>query len=387
MMKMGHIIRPVIGAFLLAVSWAVAPSFANTVTNFETTAKQAILMDFQTGAVLYEKNADQSMSPSSMSKMMTAYMVFKRLNDGRLSLDDALPVSVKAWKKGGSKMFVREGENVSIENLLRGIIVQSGNDASIVIAEGISGSEESFAEDMTREAQRIGLENSAFKNATGWPDDGHFMTAHDLAHLIIRTIKDFPEYYHYYTEKSFTYGGIKQGNRNPLLYNMPGADGLKTGRTEAGGYGLAASAVRDGRRLVMVINGLETARARAKQSKKLLEWGFREFANYPLFVAGETVMEAPVWLGDIPRVPLVIEESLTLSIPKSSRQMMRVEVTFDEPIPAPIQEGQILATMQIFTADDPVIELPLKSGADVNSLGLFGRLNAAINYILWGDSL
>ncbi len=386
MIKISLKIQIIISMFLLGIVWAATPSYANTVTSFETTAKQAILIDFQTGAVLYAKNADQPMPPSSMSKMMTVYMVFKRLNDGRLSLDDLFPVSVKAWKKGGSKMFVREGDKVSVEDLLRGIIVQSGNDASIVIAEGISGSEESFAEEMSREAQNLGLENSTFKNATGWPDDGHLMTARDLAFLIIRTIKDFPEYYHYYSEKNFTYGDIKQRNRNPLLYTMSGADGLKTGHTEAGGYGLAASATRDGRRLIMVINGLENARARSEQAKKLLEWGFREFANYPLFVAGETVTEAPVWLGDVSAVPLVIENSLIVSLPKSSRQNMRVEVTLDEPIPAPIHKGQILATMQIFAADRHIIDLPLQSGIDVNSLGLFGRLNAVVNYILWGES-
>ena len=386
MIRIGLKVQVVIGALLLVIVSTATPSYADTVTSFETTAKQAILIDFQTGAVLYAKNADQPMPPSSMSKMMTVYMVFKRLHDGRLSLDDLLPVSVKAWKKGGSKMFVREGEKVSIEDLLRGIIVQSGNDSSIVIAEGISGSEKSFAEEMSREARKIGLENSTFKNATGWPDEEHLMTARDLAHLITRTIKDFPEYYHYYKEKNFTYSGIKQGNRNPLLYNMSGADGLKTGHTEAGGYGLAASAVRDGRRLIMVINGLEDTRARAKQSKKLLEWGFREFANYPLFVAGETVTEAAVWLGDESSVPLIIDDSLVLSLPKSSRQNMRVEVILDEPIPAPIKKGEALATMQIFTANDKIVDLPLKSGIDVNSLGFFGRWNAAVNYILWGDS-
>ena len=372
--------------FLLLPPGQALANDSEAVTTFETKAKQAILLDFETGTVLYAKNPDQPMAPSSMSKIMTVYMVFERLNDGRLSLEDMLPVSVKAWEKGGSKMFVPEGKKVSVEDLLRGVIVQSGNDASIVFAEGISGSEDAFARDMTRTGRQIGLQDSTFKNATGWPDPEHLMTARDLATLVVRTIKDFPEYYHYYAEDVFTYSGIKQRNRNPLLGKAAGADGLKTGHTEVGGYGLAASAERDGRRLVLVINGLESNAERARESRRLLEWGFREFANYQLFTAGETVTEASVWLGDTPYVPLIIDRQLTLSLPRSARQGIRVEVALTEPVPAPIEKGEALANMKILTDDRLVAEIPLKAGADVGDPGLFKRLNSAFGYLLWGGS-
>ena len=246
-----------LGFAIAAILAVVLPTQAATM---ETQAEEAFLVDFQTGAVLLDKNADVRMPPSSMSKMMTAYMVFERLKDGRLSLDDELPVSEKAWRKGGSKMFVEVGDQVRVEDLLRGVIVQSGNDACIVLAEGLAGSEEAFAEQMTAKGREIGLTGSNFTNATGWPDENHYVTARDLATLAERIIVDHPEYYHYYSEKEFTWNDIRQGNRNPLLYRNVGADGLKTGHTEAAGYGLTASAMQNGRRLLLVVNGLPSVR-------------------------------------------------------------------------------------------------------------------------------
>ena len=351
----------------------------------ETQAKQAILVDFETGAVLFEKNADESMAPSSMSKLMTIYMVFERLRDGRLSLEDKLSVSTKAWRKGGSKMFVKEGDRVSIEDLIRGVVVQSGNDACIVIAEGLSGDEETFAQEMTERGRELGLENSVFKNATGWPDLGHTMTSRDLTILAKRTVQDFPEFFHYYSEKNFTYNGIRQGNRNPLLYKNVGADGLKTGHTELGGFGLVASAERGGRRLLLVLNGLPSIKARSKESERLLEWGFREFNNYRLYLAGDTVAQAAVWLGDAEEVPLVIENDLVITMPKKSRCKMKVSTRFEEPISAPIRAGQESALLVVSAPGFETLEIPLVAGEGVGRLGALGRVVSALNYLIWGS--
>ncbi len=350
----------------------------------ETNAKQVIMIDATTDTVLFEKNADQPMPPASMSKLMTAYMVFDRLADRSLKLDDTLPVSEKAWRKGGSKMFVKVGDRVSVEDLLRGIIVQSGNDACIVVAEALSGSEEAFAEAMTSRAREIGLQRSVFQNATGWPDPEHMMTARDLALLANRIVQNFPQYYHYYSEKSFTYAGIRQGNRNPLLYKDMGADGLKTGHTVASGYGLTASAKRGDRRIILVLNGLESVRNRGQEAERLIEWGFRDFGNFKLFGAGETVSDADVWLGTEPTVPLVVEQDLVVTLGHAARRAMKVSVVYDGPIPAPIAAGTPLARVLISTPENAPIEVPVVAGADVGRLGFFGRLTAAAGYLLWG---
>ncbi len=351
----------------------------------ETQAKQALLVDFETGAVLLEKNADESMAPSSMSKLMTIYMVFERLRDGRLSLEDRLPVSTKAWRKGGSKMFVKEKDKVSVEDLIRGVVVQSGNDACIVIAENLSGDEDAFAREMTERGHELGLENSIFKNSTGWPDLGHTMTSKDLAILAQRTIRDFPEYFHYYAEKNFTYNGIRQGNRNPLLYKNLGADGLKTGHTNLGGFGLVASAERKGRRLILVLNGLPSIKTRSKESERLIEWGFREFKNYRLFSAGDTVAQAAVWLGDADQVPLVIENDLTITIPRKSRRKMKVSAHFEGPVPAPIRAGYEVALLEVSAPGFETMEIPLVAGEGVGRLGPLGRVVSAMNFLIWGS--
>lgn len=371
-------IRSLVIATILAVL-ASLPAAA-----IDSKAKQAILVDAGTGAVLFEKNADEAMAPSSMSKLMTVYMVFERLRDGRLSLDDKLRVSIKAWHKRGSKMYVKEKSEVRVEDLLRGIIVQSGNDACIVIAEGLAGSDEAFSLEMTLRARKLGLKNSVFKNSSGWPAPGHVMTARDVALLSKRTIEDFPEYYHYYAEKSFTYNKIRQGNRNPLLYKNMGADGLKTGHTEAAGYSLAASSVREGRRLILVINGLSSVRQRSREAERLMEWGFREFDNYPLFTAGETVTDGEVWLGDADTVPLVIEKDLVVTLPRKSRRDMKVRVVYGGPLPTPIEKGDELAKLVVTAPDTEPQEFPLVAGASVEQRGPLGRLSSLLGYLLWG---
>jgi D-alanyl-D-alanine carboxypeptidase (penicillin-binding protein 5/6) len=357
-------------------SWAAA--------TIETQAREAFLVDFDTGVVLLDKNADQLMPPSSMSKLMTAYMVFERLKDNRLSLDDELTVSEKAWRMGGSKMFVEVGNQVRVEDLLRGVIVQSGNDACIVLAEGLAGSEEAFADQMTEKARELGMTQSTFRNSTGWPDPNHLMTARELAILSKRIIQDHPEYYHYYAEKEFTWHEIRQGNRNPLLYRNIGADGLKTGHTEDAGYGLTASAVQNERRLILVVNGLPSMQARADESDRLLSWGFREFDNYALFKAGDTVDEAPVWLGAEETVPLVIASDLKVTLPRSDRNGMQVAVVYDSPIPAPVPAGQEIAKLRVTWPGGVPVEVPLQAGRDVEQLGAFGRIAASVKFLLLG---
>ena len=371
--------RPLAVAVLIALLVAGRPAAA-----IETSARQAILVDMTTGSVLFEKNADELMPPASMSKIMTLYMAFERLRDGSLSPDDTFLVSAKAWRKGGSKMFVEVDKRVRVEDLLRGVIISSGNDAAIVLAEGLAGTEGLFAEEMTRRAREIGLEHSVFKNATGWPDPEHLMTARDLAILAQRTIEDFPGLYPYYAETTFTYSGIRQENRNPLLNKRTGADGLKTGHTEASGYGLTASVERDGRRLILVVNGLAGERERTTESARLIEWGFREFDTYALFKAGEVVEEAEVWLGEAARVPLVVASDVVVILPRKARVEMTVAARYEGPIPAPIEAGAQVAKLVVSAPGIQPVEFPLVAGAGVERLGLFGRLGATINYLLWG---
>ena len=344
----------------------------------DTVARQAIMVDFETGAVLLEKNPDERMPPSSMSKLMTMYVVFDMLKAGRLRLDQTLPVSERAWRMGGSKMFVDLGAQVSVENLARGVIVQSGNDACIVLAEGISGSEQQFAELMNETGRRIGLRASVFRNSTGWPDPEQRMTARDLAVLARRMIVDHPEYYRFYNERSFRWNDIAQENRNPTLARVAGADGLKTGHTEEAGFGLTASAIRGGRRLILVVNGLPSMRARAEESSRLLEWGFREFDNVVMFRAADTVEEVPVWLGERPTVPLVTGRDLVLTLPRQWRQGLRARVRYDAPVAAPIAKGQELGKLVVSGQGVPEMEVPLIAGADVERLGLFARIPVVI---------
>jgi len=357
----------------------------------ETKADYAILLDMTTGRVLFEKNANQPMLPASMSKMMTVYMLFERLRDGSLKMDDTFPVSENAWRKGGAKsggstMFLEPGKRVRVEDLIRGIVVQSGNDACIVVAEGLAGSEQAFAEEMTTRARELGLENSVFKNATGWPSPGHVSTVRDLAKLAERTIKDFPEYYHFYGEKEFTYNTIRQTNRNPLLYKDISADGLKTGHTLESGFGLTASATKGDRRLILSVNGLASRKERSREPDRLLSWGFREFNNYKLFSAGEKVTKADIWLGTEATVALVVEKEMLLTLARKARRKMKVTVNFENPVPAPIAKGDKVARLVVSVPGDDPIEVPLLAAKDVERLGLIGRLGTALKAIIWGQS-
>ena len=348
-------------------------------------AKQAVLIDADTGYVLYEKNADELTAPSSMSKMMTIYLIFEKLQNGTLSLTDQLEVSKAAWAKRGSRMFLEENSQVSVEDLLRGIIVQSGNDACVVIAEAFSGTEENFSEELNIKAREIGLENSNFTNSTGWPDEGHLSTARDLSIIAIKTVQNFPEYYHFYAEESFEYNGINQRNRNTLLNKPVGVDGLKTGHTEAGGYGLAASALRKNQRLIMVINGLTSNKERTAEAIKLLEWGYRNFTNFDLLKEGMTVLQAKVWLGDKKTVPLVINEDTKITIPSKSRDKLQFKIEYDSPISAPIEEGTKIAELEITAPGIDSLRIPLYAGSTITSLGPLSKLLSVINYLVWGE--
>ena len=281
-------------------------------------------------------------------------------------------------------MFVEVGTEVRVEDLIRGIVVQSGNDASIVVAEALGGSEEGFAQAMTERARELGLTNSRFTNATGWPDPNHYSTARDLAVLSQRLITDFPQYYHYFSETEFTFSEIKQGNRNPLLYRNIGADGLKTGHTEDAGYGLAASAMQDERRLVLVVNGLGSVNARAEESARLIAWGFREFDNVALFESGETVETAAVWLGQAETVPLVLQDDLTVTLRRSLRRDLSVVARVQEPLQAPITAGDTVGALIVTAPGSPAIELPLLAGADVAEKGFFARAAANAGQLLFG---
>ncbi len=382
---MARLISLAAGLFLAVA--AFGPAFGQT---FETSAKQVILIDHDTGTVLFEKSADTTMFPASMSKIMTALLVFDRLRDGGLTLESTLPVSEKAWRMGGSKMFVRVGEEVSVADLLRGIIVQSGNDASIVAAEAIGGTEERFAEMMTKRGREIGLTGTVYRNATGWPDPGHVTTARDLAKLASYVVRELPEYYKFYSEREFTYGKsldgkpITQSNRNPLLYQGAGADGLKTGHTEAAGFGLTASGIRDGRRLVMVIHGMDSIRTRSQEARRLFDWGFREFSNYALFKGGETVETATVWLGDKAAVALVLEDDLIVTLPRGGRTGMKVVVKYQGPISTPIAPGQQVATLEVSGPGFEPISRPLRAAEGVGQLAFFGRIGSAIRFIIFG---
>ncbi|MAI49330.1 MAG: D-alanyl-D-alanine carboxypeptidase [Rhodospirillaceae bacterium] len=363
-----------------------APNSSPNAQSLETPARNAYVIDLATNTVLLDKSADAPMPPASMSKLMTVYMVFDHLKKGSLALDDKFLVSRKAWRKGGSKMFVKLGKRVSVSDLLRGIIVQSGNDACIVIAEGLGGSEDTFSEMMTLRAKEIGLSQSNFANATGWPHPKHHMSARDLAILSSRLVSDFPELYKMFAEKTFTYNKIKQSNRNPLLYRDIGSDGLKTGYTRKAGYGLAATAIRGDRRIIMVINGLKSVRQRSQESLRLMEWAFRLFKPYELFKKDEVITKADIWLGDKPSVGLQIPEGLKLTLSREARDKMKVKVRMQNPVAAPVRKGQKLATLIISAPNLKTREIPLIASQDVGQLGFFGRIGAAIKHVLWGSS-
>ena len=376
---------------LLFLSTALGVLTAVSANALETKAKNAILMDFATGKVLFEKNADEPMPPASMSKLMTAYVIFDRLKKGLISEDDVFVVSNNAWRKGGIKtgsstMFLNPKDKVTVHDLLRGIIVQSGNDACITAAENIAGSEEEFVRMENEMAQKLGLKNTHIANSTGWPHPEHRMSARDLATLSFRLIKDFPEYYPIYSEQSFTYNGIQQENRNPLLLLMPNvADGIKTGHTSQSGYGLVGSAKKNGRRLILVENGLKTMRERGEEAQKMINWGFRGFDNYTVVKKDVRVVGVPVWLGEQRSVSAVPADDMVMTLPKGRQKDVKVVVKYLSPLKAPVKKGDKIAEMVLSAPEHQDAVIPLYAVRDVKKLGYFGRMKETVKHILFGS--
>ena len=322
----------------------------------ETQARNAILMDYDTGQYLYVKDHEKMVPPASMSKLMTVNMIFEKLKDGSLSLDDTFTVSERAWKlggaaSGGSTMFLKIGEKVRVEDILKGILIQSGNDACIVAAENLAGSEDDFAEMMNKRARELGLDNSSFANSTGLPHPDQKMSVEDLAKLARHIIKEFPEFYHIFSEKYYTHNNITQGNRNPLLYSMPNADGLKTGHTEEAGFCLTASAKKGERRLIEVMTGMNSNKERSEEAERLMEWGFREFNNYNLLNKGQTIAEIPVVFGSEKQVRLVVPETVKRTLKKSQAPKIKMTAVYDKPT---VRKWKIFLWLQTETSKNLV---------------------------------
>ena len=321
---------------------------------------------------------------------MTVYMIFDKLRDGSLSLDDTFKVSENAWRKGGaasggSTMFLSIGDEVKVDDLLKGIIIQSGNDACIVAAENIAGDEETFVKMMNAKAKELGLKNSTFANATGLPHPDHKMSVEDLAILAKRIIEDFPQFYHLFSQKDFVYNNIRQGNRNPLLYSMPYADGLKTGHTDEAGYCLTASAKKDDRRIIGVMTGLSSNNERSEEAEKMMSWAFREYDNYKLIKKGDKLADIPVWYGVDKSVPLVANEDIIKTLKKNRYNQMSMKVVYNKPIKAPVKMGQQLGVLKLEFPEGKVEEIPLVAGQTINKVGLTSKIMYNLKYLLSGE--
>ncbi|MFL1404122.1 D-alanyl-D-alanine carboxypeptidase family protein [Marinobacter sp. M1N3S26] len=337
-----------------------------------------VLMDPASGRIIMEANSDERLPPASLTKMMTAYIVERELDEGRLSLDEMVPISVKAWQTGGSRMFIQEGSTVSVEELLKGVIIQSGNDASVALAEHVAGSEGAFADVMNQQAQLIGMENTRFETATGLPHENQYSTAYDLALLAAAIINDYPENYPLYAEKHFTYNNIRQPNRNSLLWRDPSVDGLKTGHTEEAGYCLVASAERENTRLIAVVMGTDSSEARAREVQKMLNYGFRYYETARLFDSGESLLESRVWKGEQDQLNLGLASDMVLTIPRGARDSLESVVEVDSVIEAPVSAGDELGTVTISFDGKVLAERPLVAIEPVPEGGFFKRLIDAV---------
>ncbi len=375
---------------VIAVGLSLAMSEAFALASIETRAEHAIIIDADSGAVLFEKAADDLTPPASMSKIMTMIMVFEAIQRGELSFDDEFHISEDAWRRGGassggSTMYAELNSSVRLEDLIRGVIIQSGNDACIAIAEGLAGSEAAFGDLMTQRARELGLERSLFTNSTGLPDPDHLTTVRELAVLARHTIKNLSEYYHFYSETEFTWNDIRQRNRNPLLYQNVGADGLKTGFIRASGYGLVASAVRNNKRLILVLNGMRSAKARSEEARKLLDWGFRFFRPYTMFRYGQEIAEARVWGGDQNWLPLTANKEIRLMLSPEDKNTVRAELVYEGPLRAPIREGDEVARVRFVNQGQAVAEFPLFAAEDVSESGIIDKaLDTLMAMILGG---
>jgi D-alanyl-D-alanine carboxypeptidase (penicillin-binding protein 5/6) len=377
---------------------SASPAWAEAV---QTTAEHAIIMDGDTGQVLWAKDAYTSVPPASMSKLMTLELLFQRLKDHRVKLTDAFPVSERAWReRAGSECFVNIGDKISVENLIRCVIIMSGNDACIVIAEGLGGTVENFVAMMNQRAKQIGLKQSHFANPNGLDQPpGQLMSVFDLATLARHLIKDYPEYYHYFSERDFVWSNIHQHNRNLVLEKFPGADGLKTGHLEASGYGITVSAVQNGRRLILVLNGLRypdlerrggkaqdwiAEQRRADEAARILGLAFQEFRQYKLFSSTDTVAEAQVWQGERETVPLTTGKTLAVTLTPEARVRMKVSVNYDGPVKAPITKGQRIGTLKMTAPNAPDLNVPLYAAMNVGSAGFINRIFTGLHALIAG---
>jgi len=376
-----------LGAAVVLILALCAPAFAQL--EFDTKAEFAVLMDYSSGTVLFQKNADERMEPASMAKLMTIAVAFQQLQRGQLNFEDEAFISEKAWREGGassggSTMFAELDSKVSIGNLIKSIIIQSGNDASIALAEAIGGTELSFVRMMNEMAQDIGLENSDFANSTGLPDETMYVTARDLGNLARYIIRSYPEYYSIFSEPNFEWNNIKQGNRNTLLDDGIGVDGLKTGHTEAAGYGIVASTTENGRRLIAVLHGMETKKQRTEEARKLVTWGSRNFERLEAFDENEIVAEIPVYGGEKDKVGLTGEGRIDLYVPKGSKRCLSAKIVYNGPLIPPVDRGQQVASLQVWCDDKLIQSSPLYAAETVVQGGIVRRASDAFKELAFG---
>ena len=362
-------------SLVLSSSFALAQGTATLMPSPpQLAASSYILIDVDSGKIIVESNADERLPPASLTKMMTSYIVSSELVKGNISSDDAVPISVKAWRMGGSKMFIREGTTVPVKDLLKGVIIQSGNDASVALAEFVAGDEGAFAEVMNQQASLLGMQQTHFANATGWPAKGHLTTARDLSKLATSLIRDFPDHYKLYSQKEFIFNGIKQPNRNGLLWRDASVDGLKTGHTDEAGYCLAASAKRDDMRLVSVVMGAKSSRGREQETQKLLSYGFRYYETHQLYNAEQIINSPRLWAGASPSLDLVLADPIVLTIPRGQRDNLQVTIEVDNNIVAPIEAGQSYGVLNISLNGEVLEQRELLAANAIDSAGLFSRL-------------
>lgn len=362
---------------LLAVfSAQAAPSLVPSPPRISATGH--VLMDFHSGQILSSDNVEKPLEPASLTKLMTAYAVFDELKRGNISLDDEVRVSEKAWRMKGSRMFIEVGETVSVEQLLKGMIIQSGNDASVALAEYVAGSEDAFAALMNAHAEKLGLDGTHFVNSTGMPVENHYTTAIDMAKLAAALIHEFPDYYHWYSEKQYTYNEITQSNRNLLLFRDDSVDGLKTGHTEAAGYCLVSSAKRDNMRLIAVVMGTDSEKARAQESQKLLNYGFRFYETHKLYDANQALKQARIWKGELEELPVGLAETLHVTVPRGQYNELKASMRVGKTLTAPIGSGQRLGTVSVKLGDETLAERPLVALQDVAEGGLWQTIKDSV---------
>ena len=353
----------------------------------DTKAEQAIVMDFDTNEILFEKNSNSKTPPASMTKIMTVYAAFDRLKNTDLSINNECTVSAKAYKMGGSRTFLEIDDKVSIDDLLKGIIIQSGNDASVALAECLAGTEEDFAKLMNVYAKRLGMNNTNFINSSGWPEDDHYSTVYDLAILSNAVIREFPNLYLYFADEEFTYNDIKQPNRNKLLSSVQGADGLKTGFTKASGWGIAATAKREDRRITVVINGTNSSRSRMNESANLINWAFSQTSQKELVSEGQVIAQVDVWLGNKPRVNLISSRKVVSTLSFDQLQLIKSSIQYKKPLDAPILKGNSYGKLLISIEGKPNIEIDLVAEEDVGSINPILKIFAALKYLIFGSTL